>query len=282
VAHFLASRGFDNVANIAGGIHAWSAEVDPPSAPTESICLPPLRKFPMNRTRTLRRFPLLPLLVALGTGFAGMAQAQSLVELFDAAKSFDATYQSARSQAEANLAKGEQARAGLLPTVGLGAGITQTSQDSSLASLNGRNYGAQSATLSASQPLYRPANAATYEQGKKQADISQAQLLAAEQDLIVRVSQAYFDVLAATDSLTYVRSLKAATAEQLASAKRNFEVALRPLWTAAMHRPASIWLRLRNWLLKMTCALSPWHWINWWAGTPPHRNRCVHRWPLKK
>jgi rhodanese-related sulfurtransferase len=29
VAHFLASRGFDNVANIAGGIHAWSAEVDP-------------------------------------------------------------------------------------------------------------------------------------------------------------------------------------------------------------------------------------------------------------
>ena len=29
VAQFLASRGFDNVANIAGGIHAWAAEVDP-------------------------------------------------------------------------------------------------------------------------------------------------------------------------------------------------------------------------------------------------------------
>ena len=29
VAQFLASRGFDNVANIAGGIHAWSAELDP-------------------------------------------------------------------------------------------------------------------------------------------------------------------------------------------------------------------------------------------------------------
>jgi outer membrane protein len=42
--------------------------------------------------------------------------------------------------------------------------------------------------------------------------------------LIVRVSQAYFDVLAATDSLTFVRSQKAATAEQLASAKRNFQV----------------------------------------------------------
>jgi rhodanese-related sulfurtransferase len=29
VAHFLAQRGFDNVANIAGGIHAWAAELDP-------------------------------------------------------------------------------------------------------------------------------------------------------------------------------------------------------------------------------------------------------------
>lgn len=29
VAHFLQSRGFEHVANIAGGIDAWSAEVDP-------------------------------------------------------------------------------------------------------------------------------------------------------------------------------------------------------------------------------------------------------------
>ena len=178
----------------------------------------------MNRTRTPLRLTLLPMLAALGMGFAAGAQAQSLVELFNAAKGYDATYQSAKSQVDANLAKGEQARAGVLPTVGLGAGVSQTSQDSSIAALSGKNYGAQSATLSASQPLYRPANSATYEQGKKQVNIAEAQLTAAEQDLIVRVSQAYFDVLAASDSLTYVRSLKAATAEQLASAKRNFEV----------------------------------------------------------
>ena len=29
VAQFLASRGFENVANISGGIHAWAAELDP-------------------------------------------------------------------------------------------------------------------------------------------------------------------------------------------------------------------------------------------------------------
>jgi outer membrane protein len=40
----------------------------------------------------------------------------------------------------------------------------------------------------------------------------------------VRVSQAYFDVLASSDSLTFLKSQKTAVAEQLASAKRNFEV----------------------------------------------------------
>ena len=178
----------------------------------------------MHRTSHDRHFSLLPLLVVLAAGFSVTAQAQSLVELFSAAKGYDATYQSAKSGADATVARGAQARAGILPTVGLGAGVSQTSQESSLASLSGKNYGTQSATLSASQPLYRPGNWASYEQGNLQADLAQAQLLAAGQDLVVRVSQAYFDVLAAADSLTFLRSQKAAVAEQLASAKRNFEV----------------------------------------------------------
>jgi outer membrane protein len=186
----------------------------------------------MNRTQTrtgpstrmLRHYALLPLMAAMGLGFAGHVRAQSLVELFNAAKDYDATYQSAKSQAIATVALGDQAKAGILPTVGLGAGASATNQTSSLASLNNTNYNTQSATLSASQPLYRPANTAAYEQGKKQTDLAQLQLLAAEQDLIVRVSQAYFDVLTASDTLTFVRAQKSAVAEQLASAKRNFEV----------------------------------------------------------
>ncbi|RFO98168.1 channel protein TolC [Rhodoferax lacus] len=179
----------------------------------------------MNRTRTAKPRPsCLPLLVALGAGFASAAQAQSLVELYNAAKDFDATYQSAKAQALATVAKGDQSKAGILPTVNLGAGASQTNQDSSLSTLSGRSFNTQSATLSASQPLYRPGNWATYAQGKKSSEIAQAQLVAADQDLIVRISQAYFDVLAATDTLTFLRSQKDAVAEQLASAKRNFEV----------------------------------------------------------
>jgi outer membrane protein len=82
----------------------------------------------------------------------------------------------------------------------------------------------QTVSLSASQPLYRPANRATATQGEKQAVLAKTTLDSAEQDLIVRVSQAYFDVLASQDSLAFVKAQKAAVAEQLASAKRNFEV----------------------------------------------------------
>jgi len=167
---------------------------------------------------------LLPLLILAASGVATSAQAQSLVDLYTAARGYDATYQSAKSQFDATMAKSEQAKALMLPTVGLSAGASQTNQDVQQPASKNYSYTSQNVTLSASQPLYRPGNWASYDQGKKQVALAQAQLAQAEQDLIVRVSQAYFDVLAATDNLAFVKSQKAAVGEQLASAKRNFEV----------------------------------------------------------
>jgi outer membrane protein len=170
-------------------------------------------------------FKLLPLALLAAATLAPLAQAQSLVDLYSAARGYDASYQSAKSQFDANLAKAEQARALLLPTANFALGASTSNQDVNSPVVN-RNfsYDGQSATVSAAQPLYRPANKASYDQGMKQVELAKAQLQAAEQDLIVRVSQAYFDVLASSDSLTFVKAQKAAVAEQLASAKRNFEV----------------------------------------------------------
>ena len=171
------------------------------------------------------RLRLLPLLIAMGVGsMAVSVQAQSLVDLYTAARGYDATYQSAKLQFDATQAKADQAQALLLPTVGLSANINQINQDTQKPVSNNYNYNSQSATLGLSQPLYRPGNFASYEQGKKGAELAQAQLAAAEQDLIVRVSQAYFDVLASSDTLEVVKTQKTAVGEQLASAKRNFEV----------------------------------------------------------
>jgi outer membrane protein len=166
---------------------------------------------------------LLPLSVALAAAFALPARAQSLLDLYESARGYDATWQSAKAQYDANLFRAEQARAGVLPSANLGAGLTRSNFENTVPQVD-RGITNQSATISASQPLYRPVNFATYQQGKRQVELAQAQLTAASQDLIIRVSQAYFDVLAAQDTLTFVRAQKAAVAEQLASAKRNFEV----------------------------------------------------------
>lgn len=173
----------------------------------------------MHNQRSLQ-----PLVLAVASALLSMgAQAQSLSELYDSARAFDASYQSAKLQYDANLARAEQARAGILPTAGMAAGVSRTGFQNNNP-VTDRSFSTQNAALTASQPIYRPANLATYQQGLRQVDLAKAQLDVAEQDLILRTSQGYFDVLATQDTLAFVRAQKAAVAEQLASAKRNFEV----------------------------------------------------------
>ena len=162
-------------------------------------------------------------LAALFSFAAAGAQAQNLVELYESARSFDASYLSARSQFDANLARAEQARAGILPQAGLSAGANWGNVDTAGMG-SSRSVNNQNVTLSASQPLYRPANTLAYQQGQLSVDVARAQLEAAEQDLVLRTTSAYFDVLAAIDTLAFVQAQKSAVSEQLASAKRNFEV----------------------------------------------------------
>ena len=74
------------------------------------------------------------LAVVLGAACAGSVHAQSLVELYDSARAFDATYQSARAQYDANLYRAEQAKAGLLPSANLSAGVTKANTDTTVGS----------------------------------------------------------------------------------------------------------------------------------------------------
>jgi len=173
--------------------------------------------------RPLQRLAPFALGMAIMWSGSGLAQAQSLVELFEAARGYDSTLVAARLQHEANLARAEQARAGLLPQAGLSAAANWANVDSS-ALPSSRSSNSQNVALSASQPLYRPANRISQEQAALSTEASQAQLTLAEQDLIIRFSQAYFDVLAAQDTLSFTGTLKAAVEEQLAAARRSFEV----------------------------------------------------------
>jgi outer membrane protein len=152
---------------------------------------------------------------------APAAWAQSLTELYEAARGYDATYLSARALAESAQFRADQAAAALRPEVGLSASVNRRYIDSARGS--GRSDGDQ-VGISATQPLFDRVAERTAEQARRALDAAQAQLQSAEQDLIVRLSQAYFDVLAAQDTLAFARASKTAITEQLAAAKRNFEV----------------------------------------------------------
>lgn len=179
--------------------------------------------MPDHRALTLS-LPLNRLGVALALALAAMgAQAQSLQELYDAARVYDANFLSARALADSAQYRAAQADALGRPTLGLGATATHQRVDQPG---SGSNYNANTvqAGLTGKYALYNRGNRLTIEQAQRNLSVAQADLETAEQDLIVRVSQAYFDVLAAQDALSATRASKAAIAEQLASAKRNFEV----------------------------------------------------------
>ena len=153
---------------------------------------------------------------------AGQAQAQTLMEVYEAARSYDATYLAARAQAESVRFATEQAYALRRPSVGLSAAVTRSEIDPPVGS--DRTTTNRQVGVSAVQPIFNRANSVRIEQAERSLEIAKADLQAAEQDLIVRVAQAYFNVLAAQDALGTARANKKAIEEQLASAKRNFEV----------------------------------------------------------
>ena len=156
------------------------------------------------------------------------ASAENLSAIYELARANDAQYAIAVQTAAATREKYEQGRALLLPTVGITGNVRENS-DQSTSYTGTRSYNSNNIALSATQPLLRPANYATYEQGRLQAQLADQQLKLAEQELQVRVARGYFEVLQAQDALATLSNQKAAFATQLAQARRNLEVGLAPI-----------------------------------------------------
>ncbi|MEN9483780.1 MAG: hypothetical protein RJB37_1660 [Pseudomonadota bacterium] len=162
------------------------------------------------------------LAAAVLTTLSAPVAAENLKEVYEAAKAYDATYLASRAAAESSRYKAAQADALVRPSVSLQAGVANAGTDTPL--FGTRSTNTASLGLVATQPLFNRSNGFTIDKARKALDIAQADLASAEQDLAVRVAQAYFDVLAAQDTLATARASKTAISEQLASAKRNFEV----------------------------------------------------------
>lgn len=176
-----------------------------------------MRHFPGLARDLFRSMALLvALIVACGPGAA-----QSLRDLYMSARGYDAAYLAARALAGSAQYSLEQNRALRWPTVALTSSAAYEDLRSGPSErLSGNVY---QTSIDAEQWLFNRSNSATIAQAEKQAIVAQADLQAAEQDLIVRLAQAYFDVLAAQDAQATAQANKKAIAEQLAAAKRGFD-----------------------------------------------------------
>ena len=160
---------------------------------------------------------------------ASTASASDLMGIYRDALNQDPVFASARSAYMATLEKLPQGKALLLPQVNAQAAANYNDTENKFKGTGApidrhADYWDSRIGVTVTQPLYRKANNASYEQAKVQTAQAETQVQLAAQDLMLRVSQAYFDVLLAQDNLTVIRSQKTAIAEQLEQAKRNFTV----------------------------------------------------------
>lgn len=168
-------------------------------------------------------------LLAAAFSASGWAQAADLLDTFRAAQANDPVFASARAAKQAGEEKLTQGRSLLLPSVNLNANSTfndQTTQYLGASPFPGgqRRYNNHGYGVNVVQPLFRQQNWHAYFESDLQVIQSEAQFRLAEQDLVLRAAQAYFDVLAAQDGVQLAGAQKKAISEQMEQAKRNFEV----------------------------------------------------------
>ncbi len=153
-------------------------------------------------------------------------KALDLAEIFVLAKSQDVQLMIAKSQFESAQLSLPQAQSANRPQVNLSAHTTynDTGNSSPLGSDDTKtSYGY---SLSLSQSLYNSETTSKVNAVEASVRKSEAEYRTAEQDLIVRVTEAYFNILSAQDTVAFAEAEKNAIGRQLEQAKKRFEVGL--------------------------------------------------------
>lgn len=157
-----------------------------------------------------------------------LAKQQSLLDIYQQALSHDPTLASALSANQAAQELIEQGKALYRPTVGFSADANAVRSDirylDSAATDGKSSYENYKYGVDIRQPIYRKQNLVQMDQTKTQVSLADKQLHLSQQDLILRTTQSYFEVLIAQDKIDLMEAQKAAILSQLEQAKANFEV----------------------------------------------------------
>ena len=153
------------------------------------------------------------------------AWAESLLDVYQAAVVSDPTLAQAAANRLADQEAEPQAKALQLPELNASGSVEQTFLDNE-PNFSDSSIRTKNANVTVTQSLYNRSNQVQIRRAEFVVDRAEADYLDAQQDLILRVTQSYFDVLARRDDLSFRTADKNAIARQLEQAKRRFEVGL--------------------------------------------------------
>ncbi len=174
----------------------------------------------------MKRSKLTTLLIA--TLLSTAAMAEDLMQVYSLALKGDPQLLAEAASRQAVGELDDQAKAQFLPQVGLSADTGYTWQDTTSTSLTSgnRDYDSRGYTLSVTQPVYRKQNFIQQAQADIAIEGATASYQIAEQALIVRVSERYFDVLGRQDDVTFAIAEREAIARQLEQTQQRFDVGI--------------------------------------------------------
>ncbi len=182
----------------------------------------------MNKRLSIKSFITCCSLLILSTGCL-QPGATTLEEIYILAETSDPQFKQVAAAKRAILERRPQALSGLLPSASLSANTISNTQDikTEFIGASGRiNFNSHGYRLDVSQPLFRLDRFIQLKQAGSLIRQADAELSSAQQDLMLRVAEAYFNVLAAEDSLQFAQAEKKSLSKQLDQAKQRFEVGL--------------------------------------------------------
>ncbi|CAM4050237.1 outer membrane channel protein TolC [Pseudoalteromonas byunsanensis] len=178
---------------------------------------------------------IISLLVGLSCALtSNLSQAEDLLQVYDIATANDPTVLKAKAQADAQKFAKDRALGVLLPQLGFEAGYSQIDSDAfpgNQSDATGYTMSSGfrdtfSRTLSLRQTIFDMSSWKNLDIAEKQALQTTTLYEQAQQELVVRIAQGYFDVLGALDSLEFVQAEKRAIERQLEQTKQRYEVGL--------------------------------------------------------
>ncbi|MFQ3323091.1 MAG: outer membrane protein [Pseudomonadales bacterium] len=175
---------------------------------------------------TLKKLTLLAMLLFS----ANATMADTLTDIYELALKNDPTLRAAQANYRAGLESENIGLAGLLPQINANANYTDSENETVGSSAFGSNSEsdviAKSWGITLDQKLFDMPAWFAFEQGKQLNVQAEAQFSADQQDLVVRVAEAYFNVLRAQDNLSASKAQEAANKRQFEQTQQRFDVGL--------------------------------------------------------